>query len=200
MLIVLWLPYSLARSANTDTLVASSPETITAEALKARLKEIETSTSLDDETRASLTETINKALSNLETVRSNKDTTDNYIRLREAAPAQIKTIRDVLEKDKQVPADITVSVSPGSSFEEIEQALLQEKANLAALKAKHADLIAQLESSRERPTAIPKQLADAKQARQDLESKQNAPAPRGELVWVTEARRWSQATRIAALR
>jgi potassium efflux system protein len=200
ILIVLCLPFSQARSAETGTVVLSTPDTVTAETLRARLKEVEASTSLDEESRASLTEILNKALSNLESVSGNNEATENYIRLRETAPAQVKTIRDTLEKDKQAPADITVSVSRDSSFDEIEQALLQEKANLAALKAKRVDLVAQLESSRERPTAIPKQLADAKQARQDLESKQKAPAPRGELAWVTEARRWAQETRVASLR
>ena len=187
-------------SADTDTVAAGSPNTVTAETINARLKEVEASTSLDEETRASLTETLNKAQSNLEAARSNKDTTNDYIQLRETAPAQVKAIRDALEKDKQAPADITISVNHDSSFGEVEQALLQEKANLASVKAKLADVIAQLESGRERPTVIPKQLADAKQARQDLESKQNAPPPKDELAWVTEARRWSQDTRSEALR
>jgi len=197
---VLWLPFSLAWSADIDASAASGSASVTAATLNARLKEVEASTSLDEETRASLTETINKAQSNLEATRSNTDTTSNYIQLRETAPAQVKTIRDALEKDKQAPADITVSVNRDSSFGEVEQTLLQEKANLAALKAKRADVIAQLESSRERPTAIPTQLADAKQARQDIESQQKTPAPKDELAWITEARRWSQDTRSEALR
>ncbi len=196
---ILCLSFSVAWSADTD-IDAVSPDTVTEETLKARLKEVEASTSLDEETRASLTEILNNALSNMETARSNKATTDIYIQLRETAPAEVKKIREQLEKDKQAPVDITVSVTLDSSFEEIEQALLQEKANLAAMKAKRADLIAQLESSRERPTAIPKQLAAAKQARQDLESKQKSSAPKDELASLTEARRWSQTTRIVALR
>ncbi|HDN68996.1 MAG TPA: hypothetical protein ENG26_00280, partial [Gammaproteobacteria bacterium] len=76
----------------------------------------------------------------------------------------------------------------------------QEKANLAAVKAKRADLEVQLESARGRPAEIPTQLAVSKQAREDLESEQKLPAPANELAWKTEARRWSQSTRIAALR
>ncbi len=91
---ILCLPFSPAWSADTNAVVASSPDTVTADTLNARLKEVEASTSLDEETRASLTETLNKALSNLEAVRSNKATTDSYIQLRETAPAQVKTIRD----------------------------------------------------------------------------------------------------------
>jgi potassium efflux system protein len=196
--VLLCQPFTLAWSADAE--LAGGTATVSAETLNARLKEVETSTTLDEETSASLTETLNNALSNLESVRSNKEATDSYVQLRETAPAQVKAIREQLEKDKQAPAEITVSVTRDSSFEEVEQALLQEKANLAADKAKLADLNAQLESGRERPTVIPQQLADAKQARQDLESKQKSPAPKGELAWVTEARGWAQTTRLAALR
>ena len=191
-------PFDLAWSA--DAVLTGGTATVTAETLNARLKEVESSTSLDEEARASLTETLNNALSNLESARSNKATTDNYVQLRETAPAQVKTIREQLEKDKQAPEEITVSVTRDSSLDEVEQALLQEKANLAAVKAKQADIRAQLESARERPTVIPQQLADAKQARQDLESKQKSPAPKDELAWSTEARGWAQTTRLAALR
>ena len=200
VIIILCLPLHLAWSADTDAVAKGGIATVTADVLKARLAEIEASTKLDEETSASLTETINKALANLETAHDNQATTDSYIQLRKASPEQVKSIQTKLEKEKEAPEEITVSATPDTSFEEIEQELLQEKANLAAVKAKRADLIAQLESSRERPTAIPEQLADAKQAREDLESKQKSPAPTDELAWITEARRWSQATRIAALR
>jgi potassium efflux system protein len=198
--VVLCLPLHLAWSADTDAVATGGTATVTADVLKARLAEIEASTKLDEETSASLIEAINKALANLETAQDNKAIIDSYILLRETSPAQIKKIRDQLEKDKQAPPKISLSVTSKSSLEEIEQASLQEKANLAAVGAKRDDLVAQLESSRERPKAIPKQLADAKLAREDLESKQKQPAPKDEISWVTDARNWAQLTRIAALR
>ncbi len=92
-----------------------------------------------------LTEAINKALANLDAAGNNKATSDSYIQLRETAPAQLKAIRAQLEQDKQIPAEIKLSVGRDSSFEEIERELLQEKANLAAVETKRADLEAQLD-------------------------------------------------------
>jgi potassium efflux system protein len=201
MMIILCLLLSPAWSADTDD-VSTGPadKVVTASTLNARLKEVEASSTLDEQTRASLTELLNKALANLETASTNQAAIDSYIELRESSPAQVKKIREQLEKAKQAPSDISMPVASDSSFEEIEQALLQEKANLAAVDAKRGDLAKRLESMKARPGAIPKELAEAKQAREDLESKQKLPAPKDELAWVTEARRWAQATRIAALR
>ena len=198
--VVLCLPLGLTWSAGTDAVATGGAATVTADTLKARLVEIESSTTLDEEARSSLTETINKSLANLETARDNKSTTDSYIQLRAAAPVQIMEIRAQLEKAKESPAEIRVSSTLDTPFEVVEQELLQEKANLAAVKAKRADLEVQLESAKGRPAVIPTQLAAAKQAREDLESEQKLPAPANELAWKTEARRWSQSTRIAALR
>ena len=195
------LLFSPAWSADTDVKTTGpAAGTVTANTLNARLKEVEASSTLDEATRASLTEILNKALANLETTSTNQAAIDSYIELRKTAPAQIKKIREQLEKVKQAPADITLSVTRDSPVEAIDQALLQEKANLAAVDAKRADLVGQLESTKERPQAIPKQLTDAKQAREDLESKQKLPAPKDELSWVTDARNWARLTRIAALR
>jgi potassium efflux system protein len=198
--VILCLPLGPAWSADTDAVATGGAATVTADTLNARLAEIEVSTTLDDETRASLTETLNKVLANLKTAQENKAITDSYIQLRAAVPAQIMEIRAQLQKAKETPADIKVSATLDTSFEAIEQELLQEKANLAAVKAKRADLEVQLESAKGRPAVIPTQLAAAKQAREDLESEQKLPAPANELAWKAEARRWSQSTRIAALR
>ena len=200
LLAILCLPVSLVWSADTDVASTGSAETVSANTLNARLKEIEASTALDEETRASLTETLNKSLSNLETANTNQAAIDSYIELRKTAPAQVKKIREQLEQEKQTPADISVSVTRDSSVKDIEQALLQEKANFAAVDAKRADLATQLESTKARPSAIPKELAAAKQAREELESKLNQPAPKDEISSVTDARKWALLTRIAALR
>lgn len=198
--VLLCLPFSLASPADSDVAVVAAPDIVSADTLKIRLKEIEASTTLDEDTRASLTEGINKALSNLDTAGNNRATAESYIQLRETAPAKIKAIRAQLDKKDQGPAEIKLPVSTDSSFEEIERALLQEKANLAAVEARRLDLEALLESVKQRPATIPKQLATAKQAKEDLESKEKIPAPGNELAIVTEVRGWVLSTRIDALR
>jgi potassium efflux system protein len=189
-----------ADKAESSEVVQTTSSSVNPETLNARLKEVEASKSLDDETRASITEMINKALANLETARNNKVTTEEYIQLRESAPELTRKVRDVQEKQASVPPEVKLTVSRESPFEDIERELLQEKANLAAVKAKQADLESQLETSKTRPSVIPKTLAETKQARKDLEAERNAPAPEGELAWLTEARRWAQDARLAALR
>jgi len=77
---------------------------------------------------------------------------------------------------------------------------LQEKANLAAVKTKLDDFQTRLESAKARPTAIQQQLLTANQDKDDLESQLKLPPAEGELPWLTEARRWAQTTRVAALR
>jgi potassium efflux system protein len=193
-------PVWSADTAESAEVVQPTSGSVNPETLNARLKEVESATSLDEETRASITGMINKALANLETARNNKVTTEEYIRLRESAPEMTRKIRAALEKQASVPPEVKLTVTRESPFEDVERELLQEKANLAAVKAKRADLESQLETSKTRPSVIPKTLAKTKQARKDLEAERNAPAPEGELAWVTEARRWAQDARLAALR
>ena len=200
---LLFLPFEIAWSADaveSSGVVQSSSSSVTAETMHARLKEVESSTTLDDETRASITEMINKALANIETASNNKKTTEDFIRLRESAPEMTKAIRNVLEKQASVPPEVKLAVNSDSPFEEIERELLQEKANLAAVKAKRGDIEGELEASKTRPSEIPRILVKTKQARQDLQSERSAAAPEGELAWLTEARRWAQDARLAALR
>ncbi len=208
--VLLWLlaaclllsPVTGAWSADSASagVVQTTSNSVSAETMNARLKEVESSATLDDETRASITEMINKALANLETARNNKKTTENYIQLRESAPDMTSAIRTVLEKQASLSPEVKLSVNRNSPFEDIERELLQEKANLAAVKAKRADIESQLEASKSRPAEIPKILVNTKQARSALEAERDAPAREGELAWLTEARRWAQDTRLAALR
>jgi potassium efflux system protein len=176
------------------------PATVTADTLKSRLKEVEASTTLDETGKASLTEMLNNALGNLETARTNKATTDTYSQAVKTAPEQVKEIRAKLDAAGEDQAEVAVKATEASPFDEIERELLQEKANLAAVKARLADLETRLEAGNARPGIVQKQLLDTEQSMEELESKLKLPAPADELPWLTEARRWSQSTRVAALR
>ena len=184
----------------TPAYPVDAPVLVSDDVLNARLKEVEASTSLDEETRASLTELLNRALGNLGTVRVNKETTNTYIQARKTAPEQGAEIREKLEGDKEAATEVRVDAKETSPFEEIEQELLQEKANLAAVQAKLDDIETLLESTRERPAVIQSRLVKAKQDRETIEADLKSPSPADENAWVTEARRWSQTTRVAELR
>ena len=199
-LCVYCLPVSPALSADQAGVSVAVPALVASATLEARLKEVEASTSLDEETRASLVETINKALGNLETIKTNKATTASYVQARTTAPDQASAIRTKLETERETDSEVSVKATADSPFDVIEGELLQEKANLAAVQAKLADLEAQLETGNNRPVAVQKQLQQAKLDKENLESKLRLDAPADQLPWLTEARLWSRTTRVAALR
>ena len=194
------LPVSPALSADKAVTSVNLPALVTRAALEARLKEVGAATSLDEETRATLVETLNQALGNLEAIKASKANTESYIQARKAAPEQTTAIRAKLESDRESDTEVTVTATVDSPFDVIEGELLQEKANLAAVEAKLADLETQLETGKNRPVAVQQQLLQARQDKDDIEAKLKLEAPPDQLPWLTEARHWSLTTREVALR
>jgi potassium-dependent mechanosensitive channel len=194
------LPVPPALSADKAGASVVMPALVTRATVEARLKEVEASTSLDEQTRASLVEMLNKTLSNLEAINSNTATTERYVQARSTAPEQARTLRKKLDSDTEKDSAVTVQATADSPFEVIEAELLQEKANLSAVQAKLADLEGQLDTVNSRPVTVQQQLEQAKQAKDDVEAKLELATPADQLPWLTDAYLWSRTTREAALR
>jgi len=199
-LCVYCLPVSPVLSEDKVMVSTGTPTLVSRATLEARLKEVEAATSLDEETRGSLVETLNKTLGNLEAIKTSKAATESYVQARKTAPEQTRTIREKLEAERENDAEVSVKATADSSFDVIEGELLQEKANLVAVQAKLADLEAQLETGGNRPVEVQNQLTQARQDKDDIEAKLKSEAPADQLPWLTEARLWSRTTRAAALR
>ncbi|HAJ91879.1 MAG TPA: mechanosensitive ion channel protein MscS [Gammaproteobacteria bacterium] len=199
-LCVCCLPVSPAVSEDKVMVSTGTPALVSRATLEARLKEVEAAASLDEETRATLVETLNKTLGNLETIKTNKAATESYVQARKTAPEQTSAIREKLDAERESDAEVSVTATADSPFDVIEGELLQEKANLVAVQAKLADLEAQLETGSNRPVEVQKQLTQAKQDKDDIEAKLKLEAPADQLPWLTEARLWSRTTRAAELR
>ena len=195
-----WLPVSPLLSADKAGDVVTTPALVTRATLEARLKEVEASTRLDEDARASLVETINKALGNLEAIKTSKATTEAYVQARKTAPEQASAIRTQLAADAQDDSGVTIKATTDSPFDVIEGELLQEKANLAAVQAKLSDLRGQLDTSDNRPSIVQQQLLQAKQDKESLEAELKLQDSSGQTSGAGEANRWSLTTRIAALR
>jgi hypothetical protein len=125
-LCVCCLPVSPSWSADNAGVSAAVPGLVTRAAIEARLKEVEASASLDEESRATLVETLNKTLGNLEAIKSNMATTESYIQARNSAPEQARELREKLELDSEAGSEVTVTATADSPFEIIEGELLQE--------------------------------------------------------------------------
>ena len=195
-----WLPLSPALSADNAGEIVTTPALVTRATLESRLKEVEASTKLDEDARAALLETINKALGNLEAIKNNQANTESYELLRKAAPEQAAAIRKELEVDDRDDADVSVNATADSSFDLIEAELLQEKANLAAVQAKLSDLQAQLDTSNSRPFVVQQQLLQAKQDKEGLEENFKQQETAAKTSDAGEVNRWFLTTRITALR
>ena len=157
-----WLPLSPVLSADKTGEIITTPALVTRATLEARLKEVEASTKLDEEARASLVETINKTLGNLEAINTNTATTKGYVQARKIVLDKASAIRAELADEAMEDSTVTIKATTDSPFDVIEGELLQEKANLAAVQAKLSDLQGQLETSNSRPAVVQQQLLQAK--------------------------------------
>ena len=195
-----WLPLHPVLSADKTVEIITSPALVTRATLETRLKETEASTRLDDDARASLVETINKALGNLEAIKTSTVTTEGYAQARKIAPDQASAIRAELADEAKEDSRVTIKATTDSPFDVIEGELLQEKANLAAVQAKLSDLQGQLETSNSRPAVVQQQLLQAKQDRESLEAELKLQDPASQSSGAGQASYWSLTTRIVALR
>jgi potassium efflux system protein len=180
--------------------IALDSTMVTAKMINAKLKEVEATASLGDDTRDSLLEMLNNALGNLENIDANKTRAAAYSQSIKTAPEETSKIEAQLEKNLKTASKVKVKATTNSPFNKMESELLPEKANLAAVKSKLDDLKTRIEFAVVRPAAIQKQLLAANQDKDDLESKLKLPVAEGELPLLTKARHWAQNTRIAALR
>ncbi|HHH44552.1 MAG TPA: mechanosensitive ion channel [Gammaproteobacteria bacterium] len=188
--LLLCIPFSSAQPADTTASPASAGAALTADIIEARLKEVEASSSLDEKTRTSLTELYRKALSNLESAAASEASTRHFSQARESAARQAQQIRKKLEKARKTSPDVTLSVSEKTPLADIEQQLLKEKANQAAIEAKLSELEQQLSDEADRPNAARQRLTEARQLQEKLNAELEQPAPDDTAPELVEARRW----------
>ncbi len=170
---------------------SGSAAAVTPNVIKARLDEIEASTELDDDTKAVLAEFYRKALSNLQREHANTQAFEAFQKARETAPAKEKAERSELERLKREKTQVILAVSERNTLDEIEQVLLNEKANQAAVDAKLAEIEKQLEAENERPGVIRQRLMDARSRLEDVEKELKIVDSSTDAPLVKEAKQWS---------
>lgn len=193
--LVLFISLGLAHSATTG----SFSSTISPEIIKTKLEEAEASKDLDDETKKKVAELYKKSLANLEQEKIWERAADRYEQARKTAADEASTIRQKLEADIKAKSEVTLDVNDKTPLADIEQRLLTEKANEAAVNAKISEMEQQFSDQANRPVEARKQLTDAQQRQEALSRELNLPPANGELLMMTEARRWALETERAAL-
>ena len=194
-----WVPWLLLLAIGWSALALEPQASVTPDILNAKIKEVEASTQLDEATKSKLAELYRKALSYLETARSNEASADAFNQARATAPEEAKSIRDWLEQVERESPEVTLDLDEGAPLEEIEQRLLAEKANLTAVTTKLAGIDEQLLAQTDRPALVRQRLTEAKQRQEELADELKLPPPAGELPALTEAKRWASETQSLAL-
>jgi len=194
------VPFEHVFSADPPEAASEPTASISTEKLEAKIKEVEATADLDEAMKKKLTELYRKTISHLEAERSNSGAAEAFSRARETAPEQAKEIRAELDEAEKAPPTVTESVTEETPLSEVEQQLLTEKANLAAVEAKLADLNEQLTVQADRPTAARQRLNEANQRKEELAQELKQQASEGELPALTEALRWRLETEGLALR
>ena len=189
VLLCFLLPDGVALSADPQAAGARLPP-VTVDTVRAKIKESADYTEIDEVARNKLIERYRKTLSFLETAEANQATTDSYRKSRKTAPDEARKLSDKLEAVLKTEAEIEIKVTDTSPLEAINQELISEKANLAAVSAKLTQIESELATEVERPSKARNRIGEIKRRLEELAASGQTPAPEGESVRDAEARNW----------
>jgi potassium efflux system protein len=172
---------------------------VSVDVLTARIKEAEADQDLDEQSRQALIELYRKSIGNLEDQAADQSATTTFRRSIETAPVETREMEEEIAAFQQQSFDPDPGFNELTSTTDIAQALLKERANLAAVDADVSRLSLQLQAEQDRLVAARKELSDAnvRQARQSIDS--NAGVAVNEPAQITKAREWFRSTSLAAM-
>ena len=168
------------------------------EVLKSRIKEVEASTSRDEERKSKLTEQYRKAITQIEKSRTFKNEAEAFRQARINAPAEQEDLEQKLERFQQISAEDSLQISEKASLSEIEQLLQKEQADLAAVEAKLSEIRERISLLEVRPAVARDRLIVAQQ---DLEAvvEESKLIPTVNGTDETQARSWVLQSQALAL-
>lgn len=177
-----------ALAADSPAAAGSLSAPVSVDTLKAKIKEAGDSAELDEQTRNKLVERLRKALTLIETATANRDTIDGYRSSRNSAPSEAARLREKLSAVQKTDAEIEIKVRDDSPLEVINQELVTEKANLAAVSAKLTQLETELASQADRPAKARNRISEIKQRLEQIAVAARETPPEPELPRLAEAR------------
>jgi len=152
-------------AAAQDTDGALPSPLVTAAVLEAKIAEAQDATDLTDDARERLIALYRKSLSNLEAARANQEAASAYRDLGKSAPLEIEALRAERERALTEPPLESLGVDAETQLAELERRLQEERADLAAVQARHDDLQDRLAFQEGRPAAVRQRLAEADEER-----------------------------------
>jgi potassium-dependent mechanosensitive channel len=169
---------------------ASSSESVSIKVIEARLQEVEGSTEYDEATKNSLMELYRKALSSLESMAANDKTAKAFSQARVNAADKASKLNAIYEQRKRDQTPVTLDIAEDTPLAEIENRLLKEEADNAAIAAKLNSLEQELDTETQRPDQARQSLTEARTEQDGIDTELKKPAPGNELPALNEARKW----------
>ncbi len=168
-----------APATGTDTTPAEPTPKISSQQIEAKINEIEATEGLEETEKKELIELYRKTLSNLEKQASYKAAEEGFAEARGTAPDKTREIRKKLEElEKRDAEGPNLPEIPGDTpTEELEQMLVKEQADLAALQAKLAEIDNQIKEQSARPATVRERLIETKQLQEDTSAELKSAEP-----------------------
>ncbi len=200
-LCILWLVWVLlpATVVWAEDTSEDSHSTVTVSALKAKIDEVNADPKLDDGTRDMLLELYSKSIANLEGGAADQAATEEFNNSIDAAPLETARLEQALAEAEKQPFDPYPQFNGKADSEDLAQALLKERANLAAVQADVTHLNLTLNAEQDRLAAARKELAQANQQQDRQATKSITQSVPNEPAQVSKAREQYQETALLAL-
>lgn len=172
---------------------------LSAELIQTRLEQVEASAAYTEETKSTLLDLYRSALASLETARAHHAARERFEQSRTSAPEQSKKLRAELAEPIEDDVLAGMGVDAGTTAQDVELKLRQERANEAAVGAKLTELEQELAAARARPQVARQRLTAANQDIKAVGEQLAESSSSDEDAAVAEARRWARLARARAL-
>ncbi|MBN1588432.1 MAG: hypothetical protein JW888_02860, partial [Pirellulales bacterium] len=170
-------------------------EALAAETVQDRLKQIDQSKNLDDETKTKIRELLQQTLKDLDAARQWAASAKRFQAKADTAPADLAKTKAALAELPQKP---TIAI-PEEGLAALEQALSQKASAIDAEKAVLAKLEAEPKLCADRRVAIPKLIVGIREELAKLDKQPPPATAAGAPSEIDVARQWSLAARRQAL-
>lgn len=165
---------------------------ITHELLASKIKEAEADRALDEAAKSGLIKLYRKAQTETEASRNLESSAQQFDESQQSLPREAKILRALLAKPAPEVTLEALGATGKTPLPQLEQILVKEQAERAALQTKLAEIDVQLEQQINRPAEARQRQVEAKgELEEVLKALAAAPLP-DESAALTEARKWSQ--------
>ncbi|MCK5189273.1 MAG: hypothetical protein KAR12_04385, partial [Methylococcales bacterium] len=185
---------------NAADFTALDAQMVSVDKIAAKIKETNASTSMNDDDKSKLIERYLKTITFIEQTATYNNSIQSYINARNNANATAVSILSKLEKRKQNQRKNNSEQYKKESLSELDLALVTEKANHTAVRAKLDDLKNSNDAEADRPREVGRNLIDVQHRQQELEAEYDMLSVSKEDSTKKESRIWLILSEYQALR